>query len=126
MCAGRLIVVFGCGGNRDHGKRPLMGAIAEANADRVIVTSDNPRNEDPHRIIDDIFQGISNTAGHCSQEVDREIAIASAISEAERDDIVVIAGKGHEPTQDIAGVLHPFLDADVARKYVAQREETTK
>ena len=126
MCAGRLIVVFGCGGNRDHGKRPLMGAIAEANADRVIVTSDNPRLEDPHRIINDIFQGISTTAGHCSQEVDREIAIASAISEAERDDIVVIAGKGHESTQDIAGVLHPFLDADVARKYVAQREETTK
>lgn len=124
LCAGRIIVVFGCGGHRDHGKRPLMGAIAEERADRVIVTSDNPRDEDPHRIIDDIFQGITPTATHCSREVDRERAIASAISEAGRGDIVVIAGKGHESTQDIAGVLHPFLDADVARKYVTQREET--
>lgn len=126
VCRGRLILVFGCGGNRDAGKRPLMGGVASALADYVIVTSDNPRHEDPDRIIDEIFSGVPNSATHVSRESDRARAIASAISSAERGDIVVIAGKGHESTQDIAGVLHPFLDADVARQCLAQREETTE
>lgn len=126
VCEGRVILVFGCGGNRDAGKRPLMGSIASSFADHVFVTSDNPRHEDPARIIDDIFSGVPNSATHVSRDSDRAAAIASAISSAQRGDIVVIAGKGHESTQDIAGVLHPFLDTGVARQCLAKREETTE
>lgn len=117
----RVIVVFGCGGNRDHGKRPLMGEVAHRLADVVIVTSDNPRTENPTLIIDDVVAGMPENHGAITI-IDRAEAIASAISTARRGDIVVVAGKGHEATQDIGGVLTPFSDVEVAQTIVKQRE----
>ncbi len=119
---GRIILVFGCGGDRDRGKRPLMGEVAARLADSVIITSDNPRTEEPDSIIDQIKDGISRLDADVQTEPDRAVAIASAISRAERGDIVVIAGKGHETTQEIAGTLHPFSDADVARSAMTGRK----
>ena len=113
---GRLICVFGCGGNRDKGKRPLMGAAASRAADVVWITSDNPRNEDPRHIIDDILAGCDG-APHV--EADRARAIFEAIGEARRGDVVLIAGKGHEDTQEIAGERLPFADIDVAGRALA-------
>lgn len=121
LTAGRVIVVFGCGGERDQGKRPLMGAVAAEHADEVWVTSDNPRGEDPESIIDEIIAGLSGVE-HVHRQADRAEAIASAISGARRGDIVVIAGKGHEQTQEIRGVHTPFSDVDVARSALDARE----
>jgi UDP-N-acetylmuramoyl-L-alanyl-D-glutamate--2,6-diaminopimelate ligase len=111
---GRVIVVFGAGGDRDRGKRPLMGAVARERADVVIVTSDNPRSEDPEAIVAEILRG----AGDGAQAVlDRREAIERAVGLAEPGDVVVIAGKGHEHGQEIAGgVKLPFDDVDVARR----------
>lgn len=114
LCAGRLVCVFGCGGERDRGKRPLMGAIAERLADQVIVTSDNPRGEPPERIIGDILTGFVDAARACI-EVDRAQAIARAIREASAGDLILIAGKGHEDYQEIAGHRLPFSDQACAR-----------
>ncbi len=111
---GRLHVVFGCGGDRDRGKRPLMGEIAARLADRVIVTSDNPRSEDPAAIIDEILVGSGPDVEH---EVDRRVAIERAISAAAAGDVVVIAGKGHEQGQEFEGGRKvPFDDVTVARE----------
>lgn len=110
---GRLICVFGCGGNRDHGKRPLMGRAASAGADEIWLTSDNPRNEHPQAIIDEVLQGMS---GERRVEPDRARAIFEAIGSARCGDVVLIAGKGHEDYQEIAGERLPFSDAAVARK----------
>ncbi|MHB1401732.1 MAG: UDP-N-acetylmuramoyl-L-alanyl-D-glutamate--2,6-diaminopimelate ligase [Thiobacillus sp.] len=110
---GRLICVFGCGGNRDKGKRPLMGQAAAAGADEVWITSDNPRNEDPRHIIDDILAG---AGGKPRVEPDRARAIFEAIGGAHHGDVVVIAGKGHEEYQEVAGARLPFSDVAVARK----------
>ena len=110
---GRLICVFGCGGNRDTGKRPLMGRAAFEGADEVWVTSDNPRNEAPQAIIDEILQGGS---GEPRIEPDRARAIFEAIGNANRGDVVLIAGKGHEDYQEISGERVPFSDVAVARK----------
>ena len=110
---GRLICVFGCGGNRDPGKRPIMGRVAAAGADEVWVTSDNPRNEDPAAIIDAVVQGMS---GEPKVEPDRARAIFEAIGNARCGDVVLIAGKGHEDYQEIAGERISFSDAAVARK----------
>ena len=112
----RLICVFGCGGDRDRGKRPLMGRVAARLADRVIVTSDNPRSEDPHDIIDDIVDGVRDINRELVIEADRHNAIHHAIASARRGDIVLVAGKGHEDYQEIRGVRHPFSDAAVARE----------
>ncbi|SEK47306.1 UDP-N-acetylmuramoylalanyl-D-glutamate--2,6-diaminopimelate ligase [Pseudoxanthomonas sp. GM95] len=112
--AGRLICVFGCGGDRDTGKRPQMAAIAQANADAVIVTDDNPRTEDGDRIVADIVAGFSADAVYAVQR-DRAAAIARAVGEAKDGDIVLIAGKGHEPYQDVGGVKHAFDDTVQAR-----------
>jgi UDP-N-acetylmuramoyl-L-alanyl-D-glutamate--2,6-diaminopimelate ligase len=109
--SGRLICVFGCGGDRDRGKRPLMGRIASDLADVVIVTSDNPRSEDPLAIIDEIVAGMSSEP---EIEPDRARAIGRAIELAGADDVVVIAGKGHERGQETAGVITPFDDVEVA------------
>jgi UDP-N-acetylmuramoyl-L-alanyl-D-glutamate--2,6-diaminopimelate ligase len=110
--AGELICVFGCGGDRDADKRPLMGRIAAENSDRVIVTSDNPRGESPLEIIEDIKRGIS---GPVEIEPDRAAAIALAVARAAPGDCVLIAGKGHEPYQQIGTQRLPFSDADQLR-----------
>ena len=111
---GALICVFGCGGERDAGKRPEMGRIAEALADLVIVTDDNPRGEDGNLIVAEIVAGLENPE-RVTVERDRRRAISLAIHAAHAGDIVLIAGKGHEPYQEIAGVRHPFDDLAVAR-----------
>jgi UDP-N-acetylmuramoyl-L-alanyl-D-glutamate--2,6-diaminopimelate ligase len=116
---GRLHVVFGAGGDRDRGKRPLMGAAARRLADRVLVTSDNPRNEAPETIIDQVMEGAGPDA---EREVDRRRAIARAVETAERGDVVVIAGKGHEQGQEFEnGRKEPFDDVAVARDALRAR-----
>ncbi|MBB3345461.1 UDP-N-acetylmuramoyl-L-alanyl-D-glutamate--2,6-diaminopimelate ligase [Luteimonas sp. RC10] len=117
---GRLTCVFGCGGERDTGKRAQMAAIAEAHADRVIVTDDNPRRENGDAIVADILAGFER-ADTVRVQRDRGRAIAQAIAEAEPGDIVLIAGKGHEPYQEIDGVQHPFDDRQVAQAALAAR-----
>jgi UDP-N-acetylmuramoyl-L-alanyl-D-glutamate--2,6-diaminopimelate ligase len=115
ICPGRLLVVFGCGGDRDRGKRPIMGDIAARLADLAVVTSDNPRSEDPQAIIDDILAGVpANIQGRVAVEADRRAAIGLALAEARAGDVVVIAGKGHESGQIIGDRRIPFLDRDVA------------
>ena len=117
--AGALWVLFGCGGDRDPGKRAEMGTIACRFADRVIVTSDNPRSESPEAIIDDILLGCDNSP---IVEADRAAAIALAIAEAKVGDTVLIAGKGHETYQEIDGVRLPFNDAERAAQHLQQRQ----
>jgi len=114
---GKLICVFGCGGERDPGKRPLMGAVAEALADRVLVTSDNPRGEKPEAIIADIVGGMTRRP---AIELDRAKAIKDAVTAADARDIVLLAGKGHEPYQEVAGARHPFSDLEQARQALEQ------
>lgn len=114
----RLFCVFGCGGERDRGKRPLMGAVASRMADTVVITSDNPRSEDPQAIIADIAEGVS---GQHEQIADRRQAIAHALAQARRGDIVLIAGKGHERYQEIQGVKRRYSDAAVVRAVLAGR-----
>jgi UDP-N-acetylmuramoyl-L-alanyl-D-glutamate--2,6-diaminopimelate ligase len=114
-CAGRLICVFGCGGERDQGKRPQMGAIAERLADRIIVTDDNPRGEDGDAIVAQIVAGLTHRE-HAAVQRDRADAIALALREARGGDVVLIAGKGHEPYQEIGGKKFPFDDLAVARR----------
>jgi UDP-N-acetylmuramoyl-L-alanyl-D-glutamate--2,6-diaminopimelate ligase len=121
---GRIIVVFGCGGDRDRSKRPVMGRLAVQLADLAIVTSDNPRSEEPRAIIDEILQGIRAAAsrrGRFEVQPDRRGAIRRAIDAAAPGDIVVIAGKGHEPYQEVQGVRHPFDDRVVAREALRAR-----
>lgn len=116
---GRLMVVFGCGGDRDRGKRPQMGEVAERHADRVFVTSDNPRSEDPSVIIADVVAGMrGTTAAHV--EVDRRVAIEAALDELHADDVLIVAGKGHETEQLIAGQRLPFDDRGVVEEYAAR------
>jgi UDP-N-acetylmuramoyl-L-alanyl-D-glutamate--2,6-diaminopimelate ligase len=114
---GRLVCVFGCGGNRDPGKRPLMGEVAARGADAVILTSDNPRDEAPGAILADIARG----APGARTIEDRAEAIRTALAEADARDVVLIAGKGHETYQEIAGRRLPFSDADCAAAALAQR-----
>jgi UDP-N-acetylmuramoyl-L-alanyl-D-glutamate--2,6-diaminopimelate ligase len=114
-CAGRLICTFGCGGERDRGKRPQMGAIAERLADRIIITDDNPRGEDGDVIVAQIVAGLARPQ-HATVQRDRAAAIALALREARAGDVVLIAGKGHEPYQEIGGRKLPFDDLDVARR----------
>jgi UDP-N-acetylmuramoyl-L-alanyl-D-glutamate--2,6-diaminopimelate ligase len=106
---GQLWCVFGCGGDRDASKRPMMGAIAARQADRVVVTSDNPRSERPEAIVAQILLGTSQCKS-VSVQVDRAMAIAESIAQSGNNDVILLAGKGHEVTQEIAGVKHPFSD----------------
>ncbi|ACO02989.1 MAG TPA: UDP-N-acetylmuramoyl-L-alanyl-D-glutamate--2,6-diaminopimelate ligase [Persephonella sp.] len=117
----RIIIVFGAGGDRDRGKRPLMGKIAEELADIIILTSDNPRSEDPSRIIEDIKSGMKMEK-EIYEIIDREEAIKKAIEIARKDDIVLIAGKGHETYQIIGDKTYYFDDLDVAKKYLGFRD----
>lgn len=116
---GLLWCVFGAGGDRDAGKRPLMAAVAQRCADRVVLTSDNPRSESADAILDAIESGLSTPA--TLRDADRARAIAAVIARADVADVVLIAGKGHEPYQEVAGVRHPFLDADHAARALARR-----
>jgi UDP-N-acetylmuramoyl-L-alanyl-D-glutamate--2,6-diaminopimelate ligase len=111
--AGQLICVFGCGGDRDRGKRAMMGKVAENFADHCIVTSDNPRSEDPDQIISEIVSGMS-VSSHCQIVSDRARAIQLAIAQARAQDTVLLAGKGHEDYQEISGIKHHFSDVEIA------------
>ena len=122
LCSdGRVVCVFGCGGDRDRGKRPQMGAIADARADVVVLTSDNPRREDPRAIAAEVVAGVAAARARWIIELDRARAIELAIATARPDDVVVIAGKGHERLQELDGATIPFCDADVARETHRQR-----
>ncbi len=115
---GRLVAVFGAGGGRDRAKRPVMGSVAAARADRVVLTSDNPRGEDPRAIVDEIRAGIG---GSCEIELDRAKAIDAAIEAADDADVVLIAGKGHESFQEVDGRRLPFSDASTAGAALGRR-----
>jgi UDP-N-acetylmuramoyl-L-alanyl-D-glutamate--2,6-diaminopimelate ligase len=111
---GKLICVFGCGGDRDRGKRAMMGVVAQKLADRCIVTSDNPRSENPRQIIAEVVSGMNEK--NLEIIVDRAAAIKRAIGNAQQSDTVLIAGKGHEDYQEIGGVKYPFNDVLVAQQ----------
>jgi UDP-N-acetylmuramyl-tripeptide synthetase len=119
---GRLWCVFGCGGNRDASKRALMAQAAQRNADRILVTSDNPRFEDPQDIVEQMMHGFDSIERvSILLELDRSLAIARAARDADDRDVILIAGKGHEDYQEIAGVRHAFSDQLHARSALAQR-----
>ncbi len=122
-CSGRLYCVFGCGGDRDVGKRPMMGKIASELSDEVIITNDNPRHEDPSHIADQIMAGISKGAS-CSVILDRRTAIIAALKKARSDDVILIAGKGHENFQIIGDTLLHFNDSEVVAEVVELLNET--
>jgi UDP-N-acetylmuramoyl-L-alanyl-D-glutamate--2,6-diaminopimelate ligase len=114
-CTGKIFCVFGCGGNRDRGKRPEMGRIAETHADQVIVTNDNPRHEAPNSIADEILSGFV-TPDKAIVLLDRKAAIMHALSLAQKGDVVLVAGKGHEAYQQVGDTKHPFNDAELVKK----------
>ncbi|HET6840198.1 MAG TPA: UDP-N-acetylmuramoyl-L-alanyl-D-glutamate--2,6-diaminopimelate ligase [Candidatus Angelobacter sp.] len=117
---GRVITVFGCGGDRDRAKRPLMGSAAGKGSDFVVLTSDNPRSEDPMAIIQDALAGLQNSGARYSVEADRKKALGMALAEAKPGDMVLIAGKGHEKTQTTREGTFPFDDVQVAREALEQ------
>jgi UDP-N-acetylmuramoyl-L-alanyl-D-glutamate--2,6-diaminopimelate ligase len=117
---GRLWCVLGCGGDRDASKRPLMAAAAEAAADQLVLTSDNPRSESPAAIVAAMVQGLSRPQSVRIQ-LDRALAIADAVAQSAAQDVVLVAGKGHESEQDILGVRHPFSDVAQAQTALQQR-----
>jgi UDP-N-acetylmuramoyl-L-alanyl-D-glutamate--2,6-diaminopimelate ligase len=117
---GRVITVFGCGGDRDRTKRPLMGEAAGRGSDFVVLTSDNPRSEDPLGIINDALVGVQHSAAEYAVEPDRRKAITLAIDHARPGDIVLIAGKGHEKIQVTREGTIPFDDVEVARSVLRQ------
>ncbi len=135
LAGGRVITVFGCGGDRDRTKRPLMGAVAARLSDLVVLTSDNPRSEDPRRIIEEITRGIVPPSAPAAPKrattplairVDRREAIDAAIRDAAPGDLVLIAGKGHERYQVIGGRTLPFDDVEVARTALLERRTASK
>jgi UDP-N-acetylmuramyl tripeptide synthase len=117
---GQLHCIFGCGGDRDAAKRPLMAAAAERGAAHIVVTSDNPRSEAPEAIIAQIIAGLAAPA-RAQVEPDRAQAIAQTLAQASAQDVVLIAGKGHEDYQDMAGTKHPFSDVVQAQKALQKR-----
>ena len=121
--AGRVITMFGCGGDRDRSKRPLMGQAAGAGSDVVVLTSDNPRREDPLAIIDQVLPGLSGTPATVIVEPDRRHAIELAIAQAQPGDLVLLAGKGHEKTQTIGQRVIPFDDVAIARQVLRERSQ---
>jgi UDP-N-acetylmuramoyl-L-alanyl-D-glutamate--2,6-diaminopimelate ligase len=121
---GRIITMFGCGGDRDRSKRPLMGRAAGLGSDVVVLTSDNPRGEDPLAIIDEVLPGLSGVAARVLVEPDRHRAIELAIAEARPGDLVLLAGKGHEKTQTIGQRVIPFDDSAIARQVLRGRERS--
>jgi UDP-N-acetylmuramoyl-L-alanyl-D-glutamate--2,6-diaminopimelate ligase len=125
LVAGRLIVVFGCGGDRDRDKRPSMGRAATSSADLTVITSDNPRSEDPRAIVDAIEPGALEGGGPYVIELDRRAAIVRALREAEPGDAVVIAGKGHESVQEFSDRTVEFDDRVVAREVLRSFRESS-
>lgn len=123
LTPGRVIAVFGCGGDRDRTKRPVMGRIAGEGSDYVILTSDNPRTEDPEAILDMIEPGVRETGAACERIADRRAAIARALSVARKGDTVVVAGKGHERYQEIMGVRRPFDDRETVLELLKEKGE---
>jgi UDP-N-acetylmuramoyl-L-alanyl-D-glutamate--2,6-diaminopimelate ligase len=126
LASGRIITVFGCGGDRDRTKRPLMGAVAGRLSDVIVITSDNPRSEDPARIIEEIQRGITPDTRRADGQsitaiVDRHQAIDTAVESAMPGDIVLIAGKGHEKYQVIGSQTLPFDDVDIAASALGRR-----
>ena len=119
---GKVISVFGCGGDRDSSKRPIMGEISGRIADYTFITSDNPRTEEPKKIVEQIEEGIKKTKGKYSVVVDRTEAIKQAIKMATKRDIIVLAGKGHEPYQEICGKKHPFDERIIVRELIEELE----
>lgn len=122
---GRVISVFGCGGDRDTGKRPIMGEISGKIADYTIITSDNPRTEDPKSIVDQIEVGMKKTKGKYEVKVDRIEAITNAIKMANKKDIIILAGKGHEPYQEINGVKYPFDERIIVKDIIQKLDKET-
>ena len=129
MATRRLITVFGAGGDRDRTKRPLMGMVAARLSDVVVITSDNPRGEDPARIIEEVMRGAEPEARQSDARVltivDRREAIHQAVAAAGAGDVVLIAGKGHEKYQEIGGATFPFDDVAVAREALSARRQTS-
>ena len=123
---GRVISVFGCGGDRDSGKRPIMGEISGRIADYTIITSDNPRTENPETIVKQIEEGIKKTKGKYEVVVDRTEAIEKAIKMANEKDIIILAGKGHEPYQEINGVKYPFDERIIVKELIEEIETEKK
>ena len=125
LTKGRLIVVLGSGGDRDRAKRPVMGEVAARGADLLIVTDDNPRSEDPGAIRASMLSGAravpASERGDVREIGDRASAVEAAVSAAGPHDTVLIAGKGHETGQEVAGVVHPFDDRDVLRRAIEER-----
>ena len=120
---GKVISVFGCGGDRDSGKRPIMGEISGRIADFTFITSDNPRTEDPQKIVEQIEEGMKKTKGKYKVVVDRVEAIKQAIQMATKRDIIVLAGKGHEPYQEINGVKYPFDERIIVNDIIAELDK---
>jgi UDP-N-acetylmuramoyl-L-alanyl-D-glutamate--2,6-diaminopimelate ligase len=130
LARGRLITVFGCGGDRDRTKRPLMGAVAGRLSDLILITSDNPRSEDPQRIMEEVQRGITvdtrrDSAQRLLAMVDRREAISKAVELARAGDLVLIAGKGHEKYQVIGSQVLPFDDVAVAREALGRRRSNS-
>ena len=123
---GKVICVFGCGGDRDKSKRPIMGEISGRIADFTIITSDNPRTEDPKKIVDEIEVGMKKTKGNYKVIVDRVEAIEEAIKMATKKDIIVLAGKGHEPYQEINGEKHPFDERIIVNEIIDKLDKQKK
>ncbi len=121
----RLVILFGCGGNRSKDRRFEMGEVSGNMADFTIITSDNPRNEDPHAIMEDIITGMKKTDGAYVAVADRKEAIRYAILHAEEGDVIVLAGKGHEDYQEICGVKHHMDERDLIRE-ILEEEDVTK
>jgi UDP-N-acetylmuramoyl-L-alanyl-D-glutamate--2,6-diaminopimelate ligase len=118
--AGRVITLFGCGGDRDRTKRPKMGRVAGEGSDLVVLTSDNPRSENPAAILAEALEGVKGTAARCIVEIDRAAAISLAIRAAKRGDIVLLAGKGHEKVQIFEDATVPFDDVEVAARVLRE------
>ena len=123
---GKVISVFGCGGDRDSGKRPIMGEISGRIADFTFITSDNPRTEEPEKIVEQIEEGIKKTKGKYKVIVDRTEAIKEAIKMATKRDIIVLAGKGHEPYQEINGIKHPYDERIIVKELIEEIEKEKK
>jgi len=123
---GNVISVFGCGGDRDSGKRPVMGEISGRIADFTFITSDNPRTEDPQKIVEQIEEGMKKTKGRYKVVIDRVEAIKEAIKMCTKRDIIVLAGKGHEPYQEIDGVKHPFDERIIVNEIIDELDKNVK